>query len=137
MLTLRKQTAYAFDDAGGTGLNLTQIYLSQIYDDRRELGIVIEVTTGGTAPGASKTLTFNFATVGRPANGTPYTAAQLDTASETYSFTLPNAADTRSVFVVPNARAIAPYLNYWFNLSALDSGATLAVDVQVYSNPER
>lgn len=135
MLTLRKETVHSFVAAGGSNLQLTQFDLKSQYDDRREISFVLEVTTGATAPGASKTLTFNFATVGRPGNGTAYTAAELDTASEVYNFTLPNTTNTRAVFVVPNARAVAPNANYWFDLTAMDSGATLSVRVSAYSNP--
>lgn len=137
MLTKRHEQTHSFVAAGGSDLQLTQFDLKQIYDDRREISFTVEVTTGSTAPGSSKTLTFNFATVGRPGNGTPYTAAELDTASEVYAFALPTTSNTRAVYVVPNARCVAPNANYWFDLTALSAGATLSVLVTAYSNPQQ
>lgn len=137
MITKRSESTFNFDAAGGTGLNLTTVPLKQIYDDRKEFSFVIEVLTNGTAPGTDKTLTFYFASTDSPVNGAAYTAAELSTASEVYALALEDAGDTRRVYVVPNARSVGPYMHYWFDLTALDGGAALNVNVKLMSNPER
>ena len=136
MINLRDKSTFSFTAAGGTGLHLTQLQMMSIYDDRREISAVIEVTTGSTAPGSTKNLTFKFASVNRPNNGVAYTAAELATAAEIYTMALPNATNTRAVYVVPNFKSVAQFLNYWFDCDALTAGATLSVVVSINSNPQ-
>jgi len=133
MLTLadEDQFLHTTNGSAATFQNERVKNLNSIFNDRREIAFVLEVTTGAVAPGVNATTDFFFATPDVPG----YTPAQLATAAEQYTLALPDTANTKAIYVVPNVRCIGPYVTSWFGFSAMDSGATVEIKRRLRSNP--
>lgn len=105
----------------GGGLRSLDLFARAPFPD--EVAIALKITTNGTAPGASKTVTVHYALA--PQDG--LSVAQLSEADATQALDLPNAADTTRIYTLPVIACGQRYLYLWFDNDALAGGAALTV----------
>lgn len=109
-----------------TGILLQVVDTGKVYNLGEIASLELEVTTNGTAPGAAKTVTMWYAFASKKT----YTPAQLASAASTVC-ALPNASATVALFNTANIPIGAQYLYVWFDHTAVDAGATLALVLKV------